>query len=231
MQYRMNENFSINVGFIVTANQILEAAVHTNKILEDLPSTLFKSIDYKTTSSMIGSVFCDNIANVTGALVNPIEKGHPDIIPSSAHLATEEQLRNYPEGLEIKCTIGNIETGANLRAGEVRIGRLTGITWQAHHREVEALLGVIWDFIDTGRAFNYPTITGVFYTDILTQDDWGEISGTTGRNTKVTGMRATGKAKMGSGWVLLINSLDHLEKYQRFLSFSSASSEQGKLLF
>lgn len=231
MEYRINKSFSIDVGFIVTADQILEAAIHTNKILGDLPSTLFRSIDYKTTSSMIGSVFCDNIASTTGSLVNPIEKGHPDIIPSTARLASEEQLRNYPDGLEIKCTIGNIETGANLRAGEVRIEKLTGITWQAHHREVDALLGVVWDFIDTERAFNYPMITGVFYTDMLTQDDWGEISGTTGRNTKVTGMRSSGKAKMGSGWVLLFNSPNHLEKYQRFLSFSSSSSEQGHLLF
>lgn len=231
MEYKVNECFSIDVGFRVAAHQILEAAVHTNKILEDLPSTLFRSIDYKTTSSMIGSVFCDNIASATGAAVNPIEKGHPDIIPLSGLHASEEQLRNYPEGLEIKCTIGNIETGANLRAGEVRIGKLTGITWQAHHREVEALLGVIWDFIDTGRAFSYPMITGVFYTDMLDQNDWGEISGTTGRNTKVTGMRASGKAKMGSGWILLVASHDHLEKYQRFLNFSISSREQRKLLF
>lgn len=220
MNYKINNNFSINIGFAVNATQIHDAIQQTNNLLADLPSTLYKSIDYKTTSAMIGAIFCDTLATVVGAMVNPIEKGHPDIIPSSGANATEEQLRNYPEGLEIKCTVGNIETGANLRAGQTRIGKLVGVTWQAHHQEVEQLLGLVWDFVGDGHAFNSPTITGAFYSDSLNTTDWGAISGTTGRNTKVTGMKTSGKAKMGSGWVCLIDSAGYITKYKSLLSFN-----------
>lgn len=219
MNYKSNAEFNIDVGFSVTHEHIKDAVELTNNILSDLPSTLFKSIDYKTTSAMIGAIFCDTVASLTDGIVNPIEKGHPDIIPASGAGASEEELRKYSEGLEIKCTVGNIKTGANLRAGETRINDLSGITWQAHHREVEELLGLIWDFVDDGQAFNYPAITGAFYSSELKESDWGAISGTTGRNTKVTGMNSSGKGKMGNGWVVIVDDDQYLEKYQRFLKF------------
>jgi hypothetical protein len=221
MNYKNRTEFGIDVGFSVTHENINDAVMRTNAILSDLPSTLFRSIDYKTTSAMIGAVFCDTVASLTDGIVNPIEKGHPDIIPASGAGALEEELRRYSEGLEIKCTVGNIKTGANLRAGETRINDLTGITWQAHHREVEELLGLIWDFVDDGHAFNYPAITGAFYSDDLVEDDWGAISGTTGRNTKVAGMKKSGKEKMGTGWVVVIDNDQYLEKYQRLLKFNT----------
>lgn len=221
MNYKNNTKFSIDVGFTVTCENIESAVQQTNSILADLPSTLFRSIDYKTTSAMIGAVFCDTVANLTEGIVNPIEKGHPDIIPAYGANASEEELRKYPQGLEIKCTVGNIKTGANFRAGETRITDLTGITWQAHHREVEELCGLIWDFVDDGYSFNYPAITGAFYSSELEEDDWGTISGTTGRNTKVTGMRTSGKEKMGKGWIVVIDNECYLEKYQRFLKFNA----------
>jgi hypothetical protein len=94
------------------------------------------------------SFFCSFVVVVSSATlapsVNPIEKGHPDIIPSVGLGSSEEVLRNYPNGLEVKGTIGNIRQGANLRAGMRRIDDLTGITWQAHHREVNHLLGFLW---------------------------------------------------------------------------------------
>lgn len=220
MNYKTNNNFSIHVGFTVNATHIHQAILQTNKLLSDLPSTLFKSIDYKTTSAMIGAIFCDTLASLTGSIVNPIEKGHPDIIPQNANGATEEQLRKYPEGLEIKCTVGNIEQGANLRAGETRINKLTGVTWQAHHREVQELFGMVWDFVNDGHTFNYPAITGAFYTNTLEEDDWGSISGTTGRNTKVSGIKASGKHKMGAGWVSLIDDSTYLERYKSLLKIN-----------
>lgn len=220
MGYKLNDNFIFNRGFQVTTSNIEDAINRTNSILSDLPSTLYKSIDYKTTSAIIGAVFCDTLASLTDGIVNPIEKGHPDIIPASAQNCTEEELRKYPDGLEIKCTVGNIQTGANLRAGESRIDVLTGITWQAHHREVEELLGLIWDFVENAHTFNFPKITGAFYTSNLIEDDWGEISGTTGRNTKVTGMKASGKRKMGNGWIAVIDKPAYISTYQKSLSFT-----------
>ena len=160
------------------------------------------------------------IAGVTEAIVNPIEKGHPDVIPKGGETSSEEELRNYPVGLEVKCTVGNITKGANLRAGQPRINALEGITWQAHHQEVKELLGLVWDFVKSEHEFNHPKVTAVFYANNLTIDDWGNISGTEGRNTKVTGMKVSGKEKMGQGWVALID--DHLYKqiYQKIMKFS-----------
>ena len=116
-RYRVRDDFRIDVGFSVSATQVLEAVNLTNSNLIDLPTGLYRSLDYKTTSAIVGSIFCDSVARNTLGIVNPIEKGHPDVIPPAGASASEEQLRNYPEGLEVKCTIGNIKQGANLRAG------------------------------------------------------------------------------------------------------------------
>lgn len=192
--------------------------LQTNRILKDLPSTLYRSIDYKTTSAMIGAIFCDTLAAaLAGCLVNPIEKGHPDIIPICGKDCSEAELRNYPQGLEIKTTVGNIVQGTNLRAGQTRIKYLKDITWQAHHREVTELLGLVWDFVNDGTEFNFPVITAAFYAADLTQADWGEISGTEGRNTKVTAMLSSGKTKMGSGWIAVINDDDYITAYTKLL--------------
>lgn len=217
MKYRVRKDFSIRVGFDVNHKHVLAAAEFTNEILDDLPASLYKSLDFKTVSSVVGSIFCDTLAKETRAIVNPIEKGHPDLIPAAAAGATEAALRNYPKGLEIKCTVGNIEQGANLRAGQQRIERLTGITWQAHHREVRALMGLAWDFSNLQDTFHFPAITGVFYADNLEEADWGAVSGTTGRNTKVSGMRTSGKDKMAAGWVLLLDDDAYIQGFARTL--------------
>jgi len=220
MNYIINKQFNINVGFAVNYDHIQKTILQTNEILSNLPSTLFNSIDYKTTSAMIGSIFCDTLALLTNSIVNPIEKGHPDIIPSSAATASEERLRNYPDGLEIKCTVGNIITGANLRAGQNRVNYINGITWQAHHQEVSTLMGLVWDFVDSGKTFFYPTITAVFYCNNLTPEDWGAVSGTTGRNTKVSGMLTSGKRKMANGWIAVIDNPVYIDKYRRVLNLN-----------
>ena len=118
-----------------------------NQKLKALPQSLYTTIDFKTTSAIIGCLFCEELASEVGAIINPIEKGHPDIVPVAAKSSSEERLRNYPEGIEIKTTIGNIKQGTALRAGERRVEYLTGITWQAHHREVTELMGLAWDFV------------------------------------------------------------------------------------
>lgn len=223
MSYKVQDSFEINCGFDVNITNIENAIERTNSLLSDLPSTLYKSIDFKTTSAMIGAIFCDNLASITNSIVNPIEKGHPDIVPRSAKDCTEAELKKYPEGLEIKCTVGNITQGVKLNAGASRIDNLTGITWQAHHREVESLLGLVWDFVNLNEGFNFPIISGAFYTTDLVENDWGKISGTTGRNTKVTGMTASGKKKMGKGWLAIVDKEEYITAYQQKLKFSIAN--------
>ncbi len=220
MTYSINPKLNISCGFEVNTQHIESALNQTNEFLEIIPSSVYKTIDYKTTSSIVGSMFCHSIANVTGAIVDPIEKGHPDVIPKKGEKSSEELLRNYPVGLEIKCTVGNITQGTNLGAGQPRIDSLTGITWQAHHREVEKLLGLVWDFVKSDRDFNHPKVTAIFYTSNLITDDWGKISGTEGRNTKVTSIISTGKQKMGQGWVALIDEPQYKKMYQKIMKFS-----------
>jgi transcriptional regulator with XRE-family HTH domain len=219
--YIINKGFNIECGFTVSAKDIQFAALMTSNQLEELPFALFQSINLKALSGMVGAIFALFLAERVGGIVNPIEKGHPDIIPSSGKNSTEELLRNYPQGLEIKCTVGNVKTGSDLETGQKRLSSLTGITWQAHHREVESLMGLVIDFagnMKDGKFF--PAITGIFYSGELDMQDWGKISGTTGRNTKVTGMTASGKRKMGQGWVLTLNDSGYIDKYKQILSFN-----------
>lgn len=221
MNYKINRNFNRNLGFQVSYQEILVAVNNLNAFLATLPPNLYRNIDFKTTGALIGAIFCTKLVEtIQGCVVNPIEKGHPDIIPVSGLASSEEILRNYPQGLEIKGTIGNLKKGSNLRAGENRIKKLSGITWQAHHREVNNLLGFVWDFVNPQNGFEYPAITGAFFSDDLLPDDWGIISGITGRNTKVTGMMKSGKNKMGKGWILLYDNQEHLTRYTSLLNIN-----------
>ena len=217
--YKINGAFDVSHGFRCTAQHVANATVNTNSLLDTLPITLFGSIDYKTTSTIVGRMFADRLAKQTGAIVNPIEKGHPDLIPAEGSDASEAVLRNYPSGIEVKVTVGNVPKGSKLKHGSSRIAEITGITWQAHHKEVKVLLGVIWDF--SGHAASKPIITASFFSDQLDQNDWGEISGTTGRNTKVTGMRASGRNKMGKGWIIILNDSRYLDCYENLLNFKT----------
>lgn len=90
--YFINHGVSFDCGFSLTVNDVTYAINKANESILQLPVSLFKSIDYKTTSAMIGCILCENIAETTNgeAIVNPIEKGHPDIVPSYALNASEE---------------------------------------------------------------------------------------------------------------------------------------------
>jgi transcriptional regulator with XRE-family HTH domain len=220
--YRLRSGFAINRGFPVIGEQVVRAALATADDLAVLPFSLFHTIDLKTLSSIGGALFATHLAREVGAIVNPIEKGHPDILPVTAAEATESQLRNYPAGLEVKCTVGNVESGSNLHPGEPRVDSLTGITWQAHHQDVRSLMALLLDFAGLqGEAERSPIITGVFYSENLLVDDWGKISGTTGRNTKVCGMRSSGKKKLGAGWVLLLDDDRFVRRYGTLLNFEA----------
>lgn len=217
MKY-ITRDFKTFLGFTVTTESILKATNELNSFLEKLPPSLYRNLDFKTTGAMVGALFCSCLANqIKGAIVNPIEKGYPDIIPESGLNATEEQLRNYPQGLELKGTIGNLSIGTKLGGGEQRISHITSLTWQAHHQEVNKVLCIVWDFCNKKDNFNYPALTAACYSDKLDHSDWGAISGTNGRNTKVCGMKGSGREKMGEGLILIYDSPEYKEKYSRIL--------------
>ncbi len=218
--YVLRREFNIDCGFEMTGPMVLTAARQTAEDLQALPFSLFRSIDLKALSGIVGALFATHIARQSGAIVNPIEKGHPDVIPARGAGATEAELRNYGSGLEIKCTVGGVVKGSDLSPGDQRLEHLTGITWQAHHRHVTNLMGLVIDF--AGRQTSqgrFPIITAVFFADDLEESDWGKISGTSGRNTKVTGMLSSGKRKMCEGWVLVVNDDQLKRRYSQVLSF------------
>ena len=55
--YFMNQKFLINRGFRISALDVLHAAIATTIQLEELPFTLFKSIDLKALSGIVGALF------------------------------------------------------------------------------------------------------------------------------------------------------------------------------
>lgn len=127
-------------------------------------------------------------------------------------------MRNFNTGLEVKCTVGSIPTGLSLAKASPRINFLNGLTWQAHHREVSELLGITYDYFAVPNGYK-PAITAAFYSDCLNQNDWGEISGTEGRNTKVCSMLSSGKEKMAYGWFAILDIDDYKNKYTAILNF------------
>lgn len=215
MIYKINSFFYSSSNLEINNCDIKNTVFQTNDFLKGLPINLYKILDLKTSSSIVGAIFCSFlIQNIQGAIINPIEKGHPDILPCMAKNASEEELRNYPEGIEIKTTIGNIRYGKKLNVGKNRLSELIKITWQAHHQEVTKLMGLIWDFNNLNDDFNFPMITGVFYSE-LTKSDWGSISGIKGRNTKVCSMILSGHKKMKKGWIMIHEK--YFKKYNQLL--------------
>lgn len=217
--YLINQDVEFDCGFDFCIHDLMSAIHQTNATLLGLPHSFFASIDYKTTSAAVGCILCQNIANISkgAAIVNPIEKGHPDVVPYYAAGCTEEELRNYPEGLEVKCTIGTVPKGSNISKASPRIAYTSSISWQAHHQEVDELLGITYDYTHTNDGYK-PIITAAFYSSDLTTDDWGNISGTTGRNTKVCGMKRSGIDKMGKGWLAILNNSDYITVYKHIFN-------------
>lgn len=213
--YTQPQDNEFECGFTLTNSTLVRAIVRANIDLAHLPLILWQRIDLKSTGSIVGAFLASAVAGATGSIVNPIEKGHPDVVPSDADGASEESLRNYPEGLEIKGTCGNLPKGLKLSGGENRCAFLRGVTWQAHHRQVDKLLGTIWDFDCVVNEVPSPTITAAFYSKTLVPDDWGAISGTTGRNTKVSGMLQSGKKKMTAGVVCILDRNGYVQRYAK----------------
>lgn len=213
--YLVNPNVGFACGFSLSVPQLMSAVVGANRELAGLPLSLWRSIDLKSTGAIVGAYLAEAVASAAGAIKNPIEKGHPDVLPAEAARASEAELRNYPEGLEIKGTCGNIGKGVLLKPGDSRCGHLTGVTWQAHHQEVERLLAIIWDFDRVATDTPSPVISAGFYSSDLKPEDWGTISGTTGRNTKVSGLRQSGKQKLADGAVFVLDRKAYVERYGR----------------
>ena len=62
LNYLIKDCIEFKCGFPLTCHDVVKAIDDTNQHLAQLPSSLFRAIDYKTTSAMIGCILCDNIS-------------------------------------------------------------------------------------------------------------------------------------------------------------------------
>ena len=214
MKYLTND-VTFDCGFEIDSAKLVLAIKECNEGLASFPPHIWSSIALKFSGAVIGEFFAASIANTCGAFRNTVEQGYPDVLPKDAENATEVELRHYPTGLELKGTCGNIPTGKLVKAGLSRVNSLSSINWKAHHREVENLLAFVWDFYPLKDSINTPCITAAFYCANLCEEDWGAISGLSGRSTKLSNMAKDGRDKMASGLVCILDDGPIKTKYQK----------------
>lgn len=224
MKYLTND-VTFDCGFEIDSAKLVLAIQECNEGLASFPPHIWSSIALKFSGAVIGEFFAASIANACGAFRNTVEQGYPDVLPKDAENATEVELRHYPTGLELKGTCGNIPTGKLVKAGLSRVNSLSSINWKAHHREVENLLAFVWDFYPLKNNIYTPCITAAFYCANLCEEDWGAISGLSGRSTKLSNMAKGGRDKMASGLVCILDDDSIKNKYQKIfknIKFDSA---------
>ena len=116
-------------------------------------------------------------------------------------------------GIEVKATCGTTPPASQVPKpliGEQRINLLNSFDWKAHHRDTNNLIGILWDFID-----EVPTIIAVFYSNNLSQEDWGRIVHPKvdgGRTTSVSIMNSSGVKKMCTSWIAVLDDKKYIEK-------------------
>lgn len=209
---------------------IIERAVHRTrtlvKKLSEFEIDVFALLGMRNLSSFVGEVFAAAIIQEAPHLFrkNPHQDGYPDLLLMDddgskewARLChqTREKTPFSPfatGGFEVKATCGSVPTPAACRKkgfdkpdlGDQRVELLTGYDWKAHHRETNYLFGISWDFIE-----RCPTIVAVFYSSLLTANDWGKIiqpKDGGGRTTSVSIMSREGVRKMYDGWLLVLDA-------------------------
>jgi hypothetical protein len=216
MNYLYND-INFDCGFDITSEKLVQSIQACNIGLSAFPSNIWSSIALKFSGAVIGEFFAASIADVCGGFRNTVEQGYPDVLPKSAENASEQELRHYPVGLELKGTCGNIPTGKLIKPGFSRVDSLSSVNWKAHHREVENLLSFVWDFYPVKDDINTPCITAAFYCGNLCEDDWGAISGLNGRSTKLSNMAKQGRDKMANGLVCILEDDSIIKKYSKII--------------
>lgn len=245
MNYILNKTQPIQIEGeqILTNEQVLKAIDFANDALISLDKqtrefeiNIFEVMGMRNLSGVVGEYFGKSLQKFSdnNLFSNLHQDGYPDLLLTNtsekfkyfSSLYTEKNGKKYPKekmlfspykygGLEVKATCGDTPPASQVPkplVGEQRIDLLKSFNWKAHHRDTNNLIGVLWDFIE-----EVPQIVAVFYSNELTQDDWGEIVKPKeggGRTTSVSIMKRVGVEKMCQNWVAVIND----PKYINFLS-------------
>lgn len=242
-KYIENKNHYISIDDQVTLDngQVLDAINLTNKNLKDLHMMtaksgiqVFEALGLRNLSGFVGEYFVSSLAIISNddLQMNPHQDGYPDLLllqskESKDYFKSVVTIKNdrlYPKekhlfspykygGVEVKATVGSTPPARKVPKpliGESRIELLESFDWKAHHRETNNLVGILWDFID-----EIPVICAVFYSDNLSEKDWGKIVQPKkggGRTTSVSIMNTKGIKKMARNWLFVIDDQRYTEK-------------------
>lgn len=218
---------------VLSNDEIVEAILMSNLALKELNKAtekfdinIFEVLGMRNLSGLVGEYFAKCVEHISNEKFksNPHQDGYPDLLDNRTGEMKEyfysitdnnsqvgivkELLSPYKYGgIEVKATCGSTPSANKIPKpliGEQRIPILQKFDWKAHHRQTNNLLGILWDFVGT-----YPTIVACFYSDDLTEDDWGKIvhpSEGGGRTTSVSIMNAAGIKKMCTNWVAVYDN-------------------------
>jgi transcriptional regulator with XRE-family HTH domain len=220
---------------IAVASLPLTSAINSaHEMIDDMYGVdldIAATLGMRNLSSFIGELVAAAILKTADGLFqkNPHQDGYPDLLLLDGVGRKEwEKLNNRMRdkrpfspfaggGIEVKATCGSVPSPAvcvrrNMHKpgiGDSRIECMAGYDWKAHHRETNNLLGVFWDFI-SGR----PRVVALFYSNKLTEDDWGKIVHPReggGRTTSVSIMTRSGIRKMYDGWLCVLKTGGYAE--------------------
>ena len=182
---------------------------------------------------------------VPGYCKNPHGDGRPDLIdlchPHShkyfheSCIAINEKKEIVPikkfltpyqyGGMEVKCSIGTPQDDYKevlLQMGKLefainmpRINLLSSITYWGHHNGCENLIGIYYDYYN--KANHVPQIVAVMHSELNSNTDWTKLSiGKKGsKKTSNTSLTKTGKSKMYSSVVAVLNDEIYLAKLEQ----------------
>lgn len=183
-----------------------------------MKANIFKIMDFRMLSGMIGETFVTNLANQSQLLIkNPNMDGYPDLLQN----ATEEMHKHFEAsdigdfidykygGIEVKNTFGYLETKKYAAKGEQRIRMIKKrLEWKAHHQKTNKLIGLMSDYID-----EKPVIVGLLYSHSLSMQDWTTVARPEGDSamTSFSTMKTTGLKKMKQGLRIMLKDDDYIQ--------------------
>ncbi|MCX0354880.1 hypothetical protein LI064_10190 [Clostridium perfringens] len=229
MNYKiLNNNPIVLSNMEIPVQDILKALINTNKLLnkiyyetENLGLNVFKVVDFRVFSGMIGEMFSKELESINCNLIkNPYISGYPDLL----QVSTDEMYEYYKNcnnenlikfkfgGVEVKNTFGTKKSKCNVLMGEKRILSINSkLDWKAHHRETNFLLGLLSDYIN-----GIPQIVSICYCDELTIDDWNKKQNPKGDSamTSFSAISPKGYRKMKSGIKICIDKKEYLDFFR-----------------
>lgn len=234
MEFRINEDADLEfpVGdeeSDFSPKKVTRAIDETNQYIKNLHNSfeetadinLFRIIDKKATSGMLGEALIAMFEDLSDELTNnPSPTGHPDMVPQkyveNPELLSEDNNWDQFElgGVEVKSTCGNLKSGKTkeLDVGDPRIDYLSSIEWKGHHTNINHLLALYWDYVE-----GVPRIMAAFYSNELIPDDFNMTRSKAdgGNTTNVAPTNAAGRNKLLQNWIAIADKREYIEFFKQ----------------